>query len=175
MTLVATAAAAATTRPTHRTDLAMTNSSWRDDELRAFFSALRGGGLFDTGPDDEARDRFIAAARERLAPEVQRRLLADVGAVADRGGIARAALDILERQMWGKAGTWLLVSADPWAHLTGLVVREVHASYRATVQVRSDARTLKAIAKATRREGSSDGDGAERESGDQTEQLSDGA
>ena len=147
----------------------MTNSAWRDDELRAFFSSLRGGGPFDNGPDDDTRDRFIAAARERLAPEVQRRLLADVGAVTDRDGIARAALDILEHELWGRAGIWLLVTADPWRHLADLVVREIRASYRSTVRVRSDTRTLKAMARAVEREVSSDLEGEQRDSGDQTE------
>ena len=41
----------------------MTNASWRDDELRAFFSALRGGGIFSAGPDDD----LSAAVRARLA------------------------------------------------------------------------------------------------------------
>lgn len=147
----------------------MTNASWRDDELRAFFSALRGGGIFSAGPDDDERHRFIAAARLRLAPEVQRRLLTDVGAVTDADGVARAALDVLERELWGKAGTWLMVTVDPWGHLTDLVVREIRGSYRATVRVRTDRRAVKAIAEAAPHEGESEGD--QHESDDRPEQL----
>ncbi len=129
----------------------MNDALWSDDEFRSFLSSLRSRGFFSGGPDDVDRDRFVRQARLRLAPEVQRRLLVDIGAVTDATGIARAALDVLEDEMWGKRGTWLMVTSDPWRQLTDVVTREIRTSYRASVRRGSDARTLKAIEKATSR------------------------
>lgn len=129
----------------------MNDASWSDDEFRSFLAALRRCGLCSDGPDDTDRDSFVRQARRRLAPEVQRRILADVGAVTDAVGIARAALDVLENELWGKRGTWLMVTADPWGQLTDLVTREVRASYRASARRGPDARVLRGIEKASAR------------------------
>lgn len=130
----------------------MNDAIWSDDELRSFLSSLRSCGPFSDGPDESDRDRFVRQARRRLAPEVQRRLLADIGAVTDATGIARAALDVLEDEMWGKRGVWLMVTADPWRQLTDVVTREIRTSYRASARRGSDSRTLRAIEKATARD-----------------------
>ncbi len=125
------------------------SEGWSDDEFRSFLASLRGHGYFSGGPDDTDRDSFVRQARRRLAPEVQRRLLTDVGAVTDVAGIARAALDVVEDEMWGKRGTWLLVTSDPWRQLTDVVTREIRASYRTSMRHGADARTLRKIEKAT--------------------------
>lgn len=78
----------------------------------------------------------------RLAPAVQRRVLAEIGAVVDADGVARAALKIIEDEVWGKRRTWMLVTPDPWGLLTELVTREIRTSYRACVPRRDDARVL---------------------------------
>lgn len=130
----------------------MNDTSWSDDEFRSFLAALRTRDFLSDGPDDSDRDCFVRQARRRLAPEVQRRLLADIGAVTDAAGIARAALDVLEDEMWGKRGTWLLVTSDPWRQLTDVVTRAIRTSYRASTRRGSDARKVRAIEKASRDE-----------------------
>lgn len=129
----------------------MNDEFWSADEFRSFLSALRGGGLFTPGIDDIDRDRFIRQARLRIAPDVQRRVLADVGAMTDANGIARATLDVLEDELWGKRRTWIMVTPDPWALLADRVTREIRSSHRASIRRRRDERTLNGIEKASTR------------------------
>ena len=129
----------------------MNESLWSDDEFRAFFSDLRGEGLFSSGADDCDRDGFRAQALLRVAPEVQRRVLADIGIPIDASGIAATALDVLEGERWGKRRTWILVAPDPWRLLCELVTREIRRSYRAHTPRRADERALAGIAQASTR------------------------
>lgn len=126
---------------------------WNNDELRSFLIALRSGGIFDSGRDvdDAQRELFRAQAASRIVPEVERRVLADVGAVIDPRGIAAVALEVVEEENYGPKHTWLMVTEDPWSFLTDLVTREVVTSYRAAVRRRSDDKVLKGIAAASSR------------------------
>lgn len=110
----------------------MSEADWSNDELRAFFSALRAGGLFDRGAavDDEWRAAFRRQATRRVVPAVERRLLAEVGAMLDAPGIAHVALEVAEDAAWGAEHAWLMLTADPWRHLADLVRREIRRSYR---------------------------------------------
>lgn len=128
----------------------MDTSLWSDDRFRDFFSALRDDPC-NPSLTDEDRAQFIAQARLRLSPEVQRRLLADVGAATDADGIARVALETLEDQAWNKRRTWLLVTTEPWAILSDLVFRDIRRSYRATVRRRGTEDDLAGIARASAR------------------------
>jgi hypothetical protein len=139
----------------------MNDEFWSDDEFRSFLSALRGGGFFSAGIDDTDRERFIRQARLRVAPDVQRRVLADVGAITDADGIALATLEILEDELWGKRRTWIMVTPDPWGLLTDLVTRDIRVSYRASIRRRRDDRALDGIEKASSR--------AELTSGEETD------
>ncbi len=123
---------------------------WSDDEFRSFLFSMR-NGVFGPTPDEFATAAFIEQARLRVAPDVQRRVLSEVGAATDASGIARAALALLEDEAYGRRRTWLLVSPDPWGVLTDLVVREVRASYRATVRRSGDRRALAGIEVASSR------------------------
>ena len=129
----------------------MSNALWSDDELRSFLSALRGHSIFTDPVDDAERERFIGQARLRLAPAVQRRVLAEIGAVVDADGVARAALEIIEEEVWGKRRTWMLVTPDPWGLLTEFVARGIRTSYRACLPRRNDARVLENIQAASSR------------------------
>lgn len=129
----------------------MIDEHWSDAEFRSFLSALRSDGCFSPTLDDTDRERFIRQARLRVSPEVQRRVLAEVGAVTDADGIARATIDILDDELWGKRRTWLMVTPDPWGLLADLVTREIRASYRASVHRRRDDRTLDGIQKVSSR------------------------
>ncbi len=131
----------------------MHDALWSDDEFRSFLTSLRSGGFFSSGVDDADRDRFILQARLRVAPEVQRRVLADVGAAIEVEGVAQLAFDVLDREVWGTRRAWLMVTPDPWRLLTDLVVREIRRSYRASVPRRADERTIAGIAEVSTRIG----------------------
>lgn len=120
---------------------------WSNEELRNFLSSLRACDPFGSGSevDEDARERFRDQALRRVSPEVERRLLADIGAVLDPRGIASVALEVIEDHAWGARHTWMMVTADPWEHLTELVVREIRRAYRRAVQSRGDAKKLKGI------------------------------
>jgi hypothetical protein len=99
-------------------------------------------------------------ARLRVVPEVQRRLLADVGVTVDPYGVAIIAFEALE-EWWGKRRTWLMASSDPWGFLTDLVTRELRSAYRAAARTRGDGKQLAGIATASKRaelEGGSSGE-----------------
>ncbi|KZE91835.1 hypothetical protein [Microbacterium sp. TNHR37B] len=125
----------------------MDTTLWSDDQFRSFFAALRDHSCF-AEPDDAQRDAFLVQARLRLAPEVQRRLLTDLGATTDAQGIARVAWEALEDEAWGKRRSWLLVSTEPWGVLVDLVTRQIRESYRASVR-RPRAKALKELARAS--------------------------
>lgn len=129
----------------------MHEALWSDDELRTFITTLRGGGLFAPEVDSTERDRFVAQARLRIVPEVQRRVLAEVGAATDASGVAHVAFEVLERETWGKRHTWLMVTTEPWGYVTDLVAREIRSAYTAAVRRRADAKALKGIAAASSR------------------------
>jgi hypothetical protein len=127
----------------------MIDDLWSDDEFRSFITGIHDGN-FDTADADGGRAAFRRQALVRIAPDVQRRMLADIGVAVDASGIAHAALDILEDEMWGKRRVWLIVAPDPWSLLADIMIRRIRRSYRATVR-HSDARTLAGIAKASTR------------------------
>ena len=126
----------------------MNDVLWSGDEFRFFILKLR--GPLDADVDDGERQRFIRQARLRIAPEVQRRILANIGALTDLDGIACAALDILDDLLWTKRRTWITVATDPWGVLTDVVTRRVQKSYRATFR-EDDARALDGIAEVSSR------------------------
>ncbi|RZI94732.1 MAG: hypothetical protein EOO67_04055 [Microbacterium sp.] len=129
----------------------MNDEHWSDAEFRSFISALRSDSCISPAVDDTDRERFIRQARLRVAPDVQRRVLADVGAMTDADGIARATLEILEDELWGKRRTWIMVTPDPWGLLADLVTRGIRSSYRASVRRRRDDRALDGIEKVSSR------------------------
>ena len=130
----------------------MNDSLWSDDEFRSFATALYDGGLLSPlANDSEERAAFRRQAELRVAPEVQRRVLAEVGAVVDVSGIGYATLTVLEEQLYTRRRAWIMVTPDPWALLADLVARDIRSSYRATVRHRADTRTLTAIAHASTR------------------------
>ncbi|WP_336644843.1 hypothetical protein [Microbacterium sp. USHLN186] len=139
----------------------MSEADWSNDQLRTFFSALRSGGLFDRGAsvDDEWRAAFRRQAMRRIVPAVERRLLAEVGAMLDAPGIAHVALEVAEDLAWGAEHAWLMVTAEPWRHLADLVRREIRRSYRKTVRIRRDAETLDGIEAASSRRALDAGEG----------------
>lgn len=139
----------------------MSEADWSNDELRTFFSALRSGGLFDRGAavDDEWRAAFRRQAMRRVVPAVERRLLAEVGAMLDAPGIAHVALEVAEDAAWGAEHAWLMVTADPWRHLAHLVRREIRRSYRKTVRTRRDGKALDGIEAASSRRALDAGEG----------------
>lgn len=139
----------------------MSEADWSNDELRTFFSALRSGGLFDRGAaaDEEWRAAFHHQAMRRIVPAVERRLLAEVGAMLDAPGIAHVALEVAEDAAWGAEHAWLMVTADPWRHLADLVRREIRRSYRKTVRTRSDGEALDGIEAASSRRALDAGEG----------------
>lgn len=128
----------------------MHDASWTDDEFRAFITTLHSGGLLGPEPDAYERARFLREASVRLVPDVQRRVLADVGVTISPAGVASVAYDVLEG-VWGKRRTWLLVTVDPWGFLADLVAREIRSAYRASARSRRDGRELAGIAHASSR------------------------
>lgn len=129
----------------------MNDEYWSDAEFRSFISALRSDSCVSPAIDDTDRERFIRQARLRVAPDVQRRVLADIGAMTDADGIARATLEILEDELWGKRRTWIMVTPDPWGLLAEFVTRDIRVSYRASVRRGRDGRALDGIEKASSR------------------------
>lgn len=85
----------------------MPEHTWSNDELRIFFTALRSGSIFDRGADvdDVTREAFRAQAMRRIVPEVERRVLAEVGAVFDPHGVAAVAVEVAEETTWGSRHT----------------------------------------------------------------------
>jgi len=144
----------------------MTIPLWNDEEFRSFLFTMR-HGIFGPMPEEFTFERFIDQARLRIAPEVQRRVLAEVGAATDASGIARAALAVLEDEAFGQRRTWLLVSPDPWSVLVDLVTREIRSSYRATVRTRADRRALEGIRAASSRSELSAGEADGLDDGDE--------
>lgn len=140
-------------------------ASWSDDQFRSFMTALRDSGFPSLEVGVDVRDGFLAEARTRLVPQVQRRILAEVGVTTAAAGVALVAFEILERETWGKRHTWLLASSDPWGVLTELTAREVRAAYRTIVEPAADRKKLKRIAAASSQPeiepGSTSGDGAD--------------
>ncbi len=128
----------------------MNTPLWSDDQFRSFFATLR-SDLCGSDRDDDDRDRFLAQARVRVAPAVQQRLLADIGATTDPGGIARVALDVVEDQAWSRRRSWLLVTTDPWTLVVDLVTREIRSSYRSATRRSGGKRDLDGIARASGR------------------------
>jgi len=128
----------------------MDDSLWSDDEFRSFFTSLR-TDCCSPALDDDARARFLRQARLRVAPEVQRRLLADVGATTDADGIARVAYEVLDDEAWSRRRSWLLVTTEPWALVVDLVTREIRRSYRASTKRRGTTADLDGIGRASSR------------------------
>lgn len=128
----------------------MDDARWNVDDFRSFLAALWGDDTFLSGADEFARDAFRHQAMMRVAPDVQRRILADIGVALDASGIAATALDVLEDAQWGKRRTWIRVTPEPWMLLADLVARRIVRSYRASVRS-ADARALAGIADASSR------------------------
>lgn len=138
---------------------------WSNDELRTFLTALRSGGVFDRGAavDDVTREAFRSQAMQRIVPDVTRRVLADVGAAIDPRGAAAIAIEVAEDTTWGARHTWLMVTDDPWAYLTDLVVREITKAYRGAVRRRGDGKVLDGITAASSRHEIGTGGGEDAE------------
>jgi len=128
----------------------MHDSLWSDQRFREFLTLLR-GGMFAPPIDDDVRDQFLAQARVRIVPDVQRRVLADIGATVDGDGVAMIAFELLEDCAWDSRRTWLLASSDPWRYLADLVVSEVTAAYGESVRRVGDDDELAGILSASTR------------------------
>ncbi len=107
-------------------------SSWSDDRLRAFLTAVYTAGSVRYVSTDE-RDAFILEARRRIAPAVGRRLLAELGVTSDPDGIARIAFEIIGEGVGRSRGTWLMVARDPFDYCVEMVYDTVHLAFRETV------------------------------------------
>lgn len=129
----------------------MDTSLWSDAQFRSFFASLR-DDCCSSPLDETERDAFLRQARLRVAPDVQRRLLADLGATTDAEGIARVAFEVLEDEAWGKRRSWLLVTTDPWSVIVELVTQRIRASYRSSMRRRGTKGDLDGIARASTRE-----------------------
>jgi len=121
---------------------------WSAQRFREFLTLLR-GGAFAPPIDDEERDQFLRQARVRIVPDVQRRLLAEIGAPVDGDGLAVIAFELLEDSAWDSRRTWLLASSDPWRYLVDLVVREVTHAYGEAVRPVGDDDELAGILSAS--------------------------
>lgn len=137
----------------------MHDALWSAQRFREFLTLLR-AGMFAPPIDDDERDEFLRQARARIAPDVQRRVLAEVGASVDGDGVALIALgggvtadsfELLESCAWDARRTWLLATSDPWRHLADLVAREVTAAYGESVRRVGDDDELAGILSASTR------------------------
>lgn len=128
----------------------MHESLWSAQRFREFLTLLRGGMLAPPIEDDE-RHEFLEQARERVVPEVKRRVLAEVGASVDGDGIALIAFELLEACAWDSRRTWPLASSDPWRYLADLVAREVTTAYVESVRREGDDDALAGILGASTR------------------------
>ncbi|WDH79001.1 hypothetical protein PTQ19_00730 [Microbacterium esteraromaticum] len=129
----------------------MPESLWSNDELRRFLTACRDRSIFSIGEDEIDNDGFHRQAMLRVAPAVQRRVLAEVGAVVDLKGVAAVTLEVAKDSSWDPQHTWLMVTEDPWAYLTELVATEIRTAYRKAVRRRGDEKELQGIASASSR------------------------
>ena len=128
----------------------MHDALWSAQRFREFLTLLR-GGMFAPPIDDDERDEFLRQARARIAPDVQRRVLAEVGASVDGDGVALIAFELLESCAWDARRTGLLATSDPWRHLADLVAREVTAAYGESVRRVGDDDELAGILSASTR------------------------
>jgi hypothetical protein len=128
----------------------MHESLWSAQRFRDFLTLLR-GGMFAPPIEDEERDAFLHQARVRIVPDVQRRVLADVGATVDLDGLAVVAFEMLEDCAFDSRRTWLLASSDPWRYLADLVAREVAGAYGESVKRVGDDDELAGILSASTR------------------------
>jgi hypothetical protein len=128
----------------------MHESLWSAQRFREFLTLLR-GGVFGQPIADEERDEFLSQARVRIVPDVQRRVLADVGSLVDGEGVAVVALELLEDCDFDSRRTWLLVSSDPWRYLADLVVGQVTAAYGESARRAGDDDELARILSASTR------------------------
>ncbi|MFE5410208.1 hypothetical protein [Microbacterium sp. NPDC056569] len=128
----------------------MHESLWSAQRFREFLTLLR-GGMLAAPIDDEERDEFLAQARVRVVPDVQRRLLAEIGSTVDGDGLAVIAFELLEDCAWDNRRTWLLASSDPWRYLAELVAREVTGAYGEVVRRAGDDDELAGILSASTR------------------------
>ncbi|MEJ1089057.1 hypothetical protein WDU99_12110 [Microbacterium sp. Mu-80] len=131
----------------------MPETDWTNDELRTFLTALRAGGIFNVGEENLDRDGFRRQALRRIVPEVQRGVLAEVGAVVDPRGVAAVALEVVKDTAWDPEHTWLMVTEDPWGYLADVVSAEIRRAYRKAVRSAGDGKALKGIAEASSRLG----------------------
>ncbi|WP_309129749.1 hypothetical protein [Microbacterium sp.] len=129
----------------------MPEIDWTNDELRAFLTALRNAGIFGIGEEDLDREGFRRQALRRIVPGVQRRVLAQVGAVVDPLGVAAVALEVVNDTAWEPEHTWLMVTKDPWRYLADVVSNEIRRAYRKAVRPDGDADALAGIEKASSR------------------------
>jgi hypothetical protein len=128
----------------------MHESLWSAQRFREFLTLLR-GGVFAPPVEDEERDAFLRQALVRIFPDVQRRVLADVGATVDPDGVAVVAFEMLEDCAFDSRRTWLLASSDPWRYLVDLVAREVTGAYGESVKRVGDDDELAGILSASTR------------------------
>jgi hypothetical protein len=130
---------------------------WSDRRFREFLTQMR-GGMFAPPIDDEEREEFLQQAEMRLVPEVQRRLLAEVGATVDAYGVAVIAFEVIEDSAWDSRRPWLMASVDPWAFLSELVTRELATAYRETARPAGEDDDLAGILAASSRRALGAGD-----------------
>ncbi|WP_347978224.1 hypothetical protein [Microbacterium sp. ProA8] len=128
----------------------MHESLWSAQRFREFLTLLR-GRTFGPPIEDEERDEFLRQARVRIVPDVQRRVLAEVGSTVDGDGVAVVAFELLEDCTSDSRRTWLLASSDPWRYLADLVAREVTAAYGEAVRRIGDDDELAGILSASTR------------------------
>jgi hypothetical protein len=128
----------------------MSSQSWSDDDLRRH--VLHQRGFFESpSADDELRRAECIRQMRRIVPALQRRLLEDVGAVTDAGGVAVLAAEIIDRSN-DMRRYWLVASTTPWGHLEEWIGDEREQLYKKAEKKRKkDRKVLDGIATASSR------------------------
>jgi hypothetical protein len=129
---------------------------WSDRDLREYVVSATEVFL----PDEEwqAKRAQFCAQIARIAPAIQSRVLAEVGATTSADGIALFAAEVVEHFDGPRA--WLVVSATPWDYLERWVGDEVIAAYGRAAGTTDDAAELAGITAASTRRAITDGENA---------------
>lgn len=128
----------------------MTENLWSATDLRRFVRAVEVAWCGEDVADD-VRAAFRAQVQARVAPVVQARLLASVGAVVDAEGVAVVADSLVDDGCCDDERRWLLVSPDPWAYLADWTASAVARAYRrADGTPRARAKELRRLEKSLR-------------------------
>ena len=126
----------------------MSSISWSDDELRDYVAR------FEEDPSIAAYRRagFHREVLARVAPAVQRRMLATVGVTVSAQGIALMTSEVVDHNgYWSAERTWLLICDEPWEYLTQWASKRATGAYRRTVGKKSAKSSLKGIEAASTR------------------------